>query len=154
MSFKLPSSLTLALPDSGPVWPPPDFLAKAGAKVQICNDAEALDALLAATCDAALLAPQYLLDAPAIRIVPGIGILLAQESGLPEVLRVWACRYRAPYPAIRATLAMAHQAAEACISSAAPHGYSHVLASAGAESLQQLARSLRPDSCDQLFHFC
>lgn len=146
--------IAIALPESGPVWPPAPDLASAGATILLHRDAELLALLLAGACDAALLPPENLLDAPMLRIVPGIGILLAHGDAPPQVLRVWACRHRAPYPVIRAVLAQAHQAASANPDLAHAKEYSYLLASAGAESLRRLAMRLRPDTHEQLFHFC
>lgn len=60
---------------------------------------------------------------------------------LPFVSRVWTCRRRAPYPAIRGALSAAHQAAMAVNS--ASEGASHRIASVESDSLRFLIALLK-----------
>ncbi len=52
-----------------------------------------------------------------------LGTMWRESTGLPAVLRVWACRFRAPYPGIRACLWRARQHGEdhfdACVKQSA-----------------------------------
>lgn len=92
-------------------------------EIELATPEQLVARLADGTLDAALLPPLHAWQLPGARLVPGIslsrrqGVLedadnTAEPSVACEVLLVWACRHRAPYPDIRRRLVLANRATD------------------------------------------
>jgi len=124
----------------------PDVIFRRG------NASDLAHAIATDTLDAALIPPLPILGADGVRVVPGIALVcpvgllasvwsaedvaLARDT-MPVVACIWACRFRAPYAALRRVLARARQG-----------GLAHVLENQTAST--QVSYHLGGDESQQL----
>lgn len=105
------------------------------------------------TLDAALLPPLHAWQLPGTRLIPGIALSrvqatpqvddeAAEPTAVCEVLLVWACRHRAPYPDIRRRLVLANRTSNL---PAAEGGFSYGLGSVESDYLRALLGILKRD---------